>query len=243
MAKTIPRYGSLGTPRHASFEDHRTMKVLDRPYDPAKIKSEFKRVSWFYDFWAWLTEKNAEEKVLEWAEVRDGDRVLDVACGTGGMLDKIAALNPTGANIGVDLSPDMVAKAEKKPGHRHRKNFEVYQGNALDLDFPDGSFDLLVNNYMVDLLPEGTFQQVADEFFRVLAPGGRLVMSTFSFGTKRVHRFWFWVAKRFPGLLTGCRPVRFEGYLSGAGFAVEKVGEISQNTFPSRVVRAVKPMQ
>jgi ubiquinone/menaquinone biosynthesis C-methylase UbiE len=110
----------------------------------------------------------------------------------------------------------------------------------LNKDFIDNSFDLLINNYMVDLMPVETFDKIASEFYRVLKPDGKLVMSTFSFGTKSIHRFWYWVAKKFPGLLTGCRPVSFKDYLIKAGFQIEHEMEISQNTFPSQIIRAGK---
>lgn len=216
------------------------MKILERTLDEAKTKKEFKQVLWFYDLWGRLTESKAAEHVLELAAVKNGTCVLDVACGTGDMLVNIVRLNPDGKNIGIDLSPDMLARAEKKLNRANNGNFELHTGSALDLALPDNSFDILINSYMVDLLPIGTFPKVAAEFHRVLKPGGVIVMSTFSFGTKRVHRFWYWIAKYLPGLLTGCRPVSFKNYLTIAGFEIENELEISQNTFPSQIIKARK---
>jgi len=216
------------------------MKVLKRNLDEAKIKKEFKKVLWFYDFWGSLTESKAAKKVLKLADIKNGNAVLDVACGTGEMLKKIIKLNPEGENTGIDISPDMIAKARKKLAKQNQNNLMLEEGNALNLNFKDNSFDILINNYMVDLMPIESFNKIASEFYRVLKPKGIIVMSTFSFGTKRIHRFWYWVAKRFPDLLTGCRPVSFKDYLIKVGFEIEKNIEISQNTFPSKIIKARK---
>lgn len=216
-------------------------RILKRQLDKTKTKKEFKRALWIYDLWGGLTERKAARKVLELARIKNGSTILDVACGTGDMLNELVVLNPAGKNIGMDLSPDMLTRAEKKLNKHHLVNYQLYEGNALHLNFSDNSFDLLINNYMVDLLPEKTFDKVAAEFYRVLKPGGKVAISTFSFGTKKIHGFWFWMAKTFPGLLTGCRPVAFKKYLMQAGFNIENQIEISQNTFPSQILVASKP--
>jgi hypothetical protein len=61
-----------------------------------------------------------------------------------------------------------------------------------------------------------------------------------SFGTKRVHKFWYWIAKNIPDILTGCRPVTFKGHLEKAGFVILEDYQISQNTFPSEVIKSFK---
>lgn len=215
------------------------MKVLERYLNEAKTQKEFKQVLWIYDFWGCLTESKSAKKVIELANINDGIRILDVACGTGELLKEVVKQNPNGKNVGIDLSPDMIKNAKaklKKTG----SNFELYEGNALHLNFPDNTFDLLINNYMVDLLPEEYFDKIASEFHRVLQPGGEVVISTFSFGTRGIHKFWYWVAKHLPQLLTGCRPVQFKQNLVNAGFKIENEIEISQNTFPSQIIKARK---
>lgn len=215
------------------------MKILERSLNESQTIKEFKQVLWFYDFWGRLTESKTARKVLELAAIKNGSAVLDVACGTGEMLQKVLELNPDGKNSGTDLSPDMLAKAAKKL-EKAGLPFDLKKGSALKLKYSDNTFDVLLNSYMVDLLPVDTFDTVASEFFRVLKPGGKVVMSTFSFGTRKVHRFWFWVALNFPGLLTGCRPLSFKHHLEKAGFIIEQELEISQNTFPSQVILARK---
>jgi len=216
------------------------LKVLKRNLDETKIKNDFKKVVWFYDLWGCLTESKATKKAVKLADIKNGNAILDVACGTGEMLKNIIKLNPDGKNTGIDISPDMIVKARKKLDKITQNNFVLEEGNALNLNFKDNSFDILINNYMIDLMPLENFSKIASEFFRVLKPNGKIVVSTFSFGTKRIHRFWYWVAKQFPDLLTGCRPVSFQDYLIKAGFEIKKNIEISQNTFPSKIIKAIK---
>jgi ubiquinone/menaquinone biosynthesis C-methylase UbiE len=216
------------------------MEILNRKLDKIKTRSDYKKVVWFYDFWSWLTESKAAKKVIEFSEIKSGKNILEVACGTGVVFEKIVRKNPNGKNIGIDLSPDMLKKAEERLNKIKNANYELKEGDALNLNFQDNFFDIVINNFMVDLMPVEMFDKVANEFYRVTKPDGILVLSTFSFGKKKVNKFWHWVAKRFPDLLTGCRPVSFKKYLLSAGFEIERNIEISQNTFPSEIIKAKK---
>lgn len=216
------------------------METLERRLDRTAMKVNYKRIVWFYDFWSWLTESKAAKYVLQFAEIKDGETILEVACGTGVVFKEILKRNPHGKTLGIDLSPDMLRKAGKRLKNMDKVDFELLEGDALALDFGDNTFDLLINNFMIDLMPAGTFDEIAEEFYRVIKPGGRVVVSTFSFGKKKIHKFWFWLAKKFPDLLAGCRPVSFKDNLIKAGFEIEKSIDLSQNTFPSKVIKARK---
>lgn len=216
------------------------MKVLDRNIDTLKTKNDYKKIVSFYNFWSWLTESKAAKHVIEFADIKNNQSILEIACGTGVVFDQIVKRNPSGRNIGIDLSPDMLKKARKKLKKNSKTNFELKEGNALHLEFEDNSFDCVVNNFMVDLMPAEKFDKIAEEFYRVTKPEGKVVVSTFAFGKKKINHFWYWVAKKFPDLLTGCRPVSFKENLINAGFKIEKSIEISQNTFPSEIIKAVK---
>jgi len=216
------------------------MIFLKRQFNSTTTKRNYKNIVWFYNVWSCLTESKAAKQVLNFAKIKDGYAVLEVACGTGIVFEEIVKQNPSGKNIGIDLSPHMLAKASKRMKKYNTTPFELKEGDILNLGFKENTFDVVINNFMIDLMPVETFDSIAQSFYRVLKPNGRLVIATFSFGTKGIHKFWLWVAKTFPSLLTGCRPVSFKSHLLKVGFVIEKEIELSQNTFPSQVISAIK---
>jgi ubiquinone/menaquinone biosynthesis C-methylase UbiE len=106
------------------------------------------------------------------AAVRTGERILDLACGTGELLRRIAAEIPEADPTGVDLAPGMIDRARRKlAGVPHA---QVQQADAHDLPFDESSFDAAVcaNSFHYFSHP----QQVLAEARRVLRSDGRLVL-------------------------------------------------------------------
>lgn len=215
--------------------------ALPRTYSPQAVKEDYARVAWFYDFWGRLTEYKALQRLLALAEIEDGCQALEVAVGTGRLFTWLVMRNSSGSTEGIDLSPAMLARARRRlarlpvAGSAH-----LQEGSAYNLPFASGTFDILFNTFMLDLLPVEDYPRLLGEFSRVLKPDGRLALAYFSCGRTLGNRFWLWTAKHFPSLLTGCRPIRLETPLQEAGFSILHKEEISQNTFPSAVVLARK---
>jgi ubiquinone/menaquinone biosynthesis C-methylase UbiE len=208
----------------------------------ARIKAQYAHVAWFYDAWSVLTEDKALSRCLALAEVRDGMQVLEVAVGTGRLFDKLLGLNPAGVNEGIDLSPTMLGHARRRLTRKAKSDaWHLQEGSAYALPYESESFDRLFNTFMLDLLPSEDYPQVLGEFMRVLKPGGRLAITYFSQGRTWSNRIWPWLAKHFPSLLTGCRPVELVPALGQAGFQILAQESLSQNTFPSTIVLAQKP--
>lgn len=207
-----------------------------RDFDSNRIRREYARVVGFYDLWSHLTESKAMQKALELSEVGPHDAVLEVAVGTGRMFAELVNKNERGHNVGVDLTLPMLRKTKQRLTSVGR--IFLLQAEAAQLPFQNQQFDLVVNNYMFDLLPEERFIPILNEFKRVLRRPARIVISTMSHGDKWVHGLWRILARAFPGLLTGCRPIRLQPYLQRAGFSNIQSFSMSQNTFPSEVLKA-----
>lgn len=214
--------------------------ILAAGVDQADIPAVYGRVAWMYDAWAALTESRARRRCLELARVRDGEAVLEVAVGTGLTFEALLRANPHGRTAGVDLTPAMLARAERR-ARRTGLRFELTPGDAHRLAFPDRSFDLVVNNYMFDLLPEADFAAVLGEMRRVLRPGGRLVLVNMAQGELRRHRFYEWVYRRSPALMGGCRGVSLLPHVSAAGFVAARRERVQQAGFPSELIYAERP--
>lgn len=67
-----------------------------------------------------------------------------------------------------------------------------------------------------------------------------VIIKSFSYGTKRYHYFWYWLAKHFPSILIGCPPVLLSEYISYTGFINISIEHLTQNTFPSEIIKAEK---
>ena len=110
-------------------------------------------------------------RLTEAAGIRPGDRVLDVACGTGVLARHLAErVGPTGSVVGLDLNEGMLAVATRQaPGVEWR------QGRAEQLPFEDASFDAVVSQFGLMFFEDRP--RALREMRRVLRPGGRLAVA------------------------------------------------------------------
>jgi arsenite methyltransferase len=102
-----------------------------------------------------------------------GERVLDLGCGAG--TDSLVAaqmVGPEGHVTGIDMTPEMLAKARASAAQMGAENVEFLEAEAERLPFDDASFDVVISNGVIDLIPDK--DAVFSELFRVLRPGGRI---------------------------------------------------------------------
>lgn len=213
--------------------------MLDARIEKEQVADVYSKIAPLYDIWAWLTERHARDRCLELAAIRDGEDVLEVAVGTGLAFVKILEANPTGHNEGVDLTSAMLVRAERRAARTGLDCYRLRVGDAYNLPFPDNSFDVVMNNYMFDLLPERDFVAVVEEFRRVLRPGGRLAMVNMTHGKHWYNGIWNRLYQMNPALLGGCRSVSLEPALRQCGFQETTKEYVSQFTFPSEVVLGI----
>ena len=108
--------------------------------------------------------------------LQPGDDVLDVGCGAG--MDTLVAaqmVGPSGSVTGIDMTPEMVAKARGSVAEMGLENVTIVEGSAEQLPFDDASFDVVISNGVIDLIPDK--DAVFSEITRVLRPGGRIQLA------------------------------------------------------------------
>jgi arsenite methyltransferase len=107
------------------------------------------------------------------ADLREGERVLDL--GSGGGIDVLLSarrVGPSGFAYGVDMTDDMLALARANAAKAGAQNVEFLNGEIEALPLPDAAVDVVISNCVINLSTDKP--TVLAEMFRVLAPGGRI---------------------------------------------------------------------
>jgi len=142
------------------------------------------------DVWTLGLHRLWKRQAMQLLALRPGERVLDVATGTGDLaFVEAAAVGPEGQVVGVDSCEPMLEVARR----RQRGAVDFQEGDAMDLRFPDASFDVVTIGFgLRNVADRG---QALREFRRVLRPGGRLMVLDFSTPTsktlKALHDFLY----------------------------------------------------
>ncbi len=144
------------------------------------------------DVWTLGLHRLWKRQAMEACALRPGERVLDVATGTGDLaFAEAAAVGPQGQVVGVDSCVAMLEVARR----RQRGDVDFQEGDAMDLRFPDASFGVVTIGFGLRNVADRA--QALREFRRVLRPGGRLMVLDFSTPTskllKAVHDLCYFV--------------------------------------------------
>ena len=134
------------------------------------------RVAGLYDLFEWSNRQvNAAARTRVGELVPAGARVLDCAAGTGEF--SLAASKRAGSVLCTDQSEAMLARARKKAARRGLSNLQFAHRDITALSDPDGSFDAVIAANVLHLLPQP--EVAVRELWRVVAPGGRLILPTY----------------------------------------------------------------
>ena len=149
--------------------------------NPAQTEGRMIRWASSYDFLTNILTFGQANRLrsmtLDQALLKPGENILDVGCGTGGVtIPAGQRVGTTGKAAGIDPAPEMIAVAQHKA---HRKGLEIdFRIGVIEaLPFPDASFDVVTASLMMHHLPEHLQVRGLAEIYRVLKPGGRLLIA------------------------------------------------------------------
>ncbi|HEU4729918.1 MAG TPA: class I SAM-dependent methyltransferase [Kofleriaceae bacterium] len=194
--RALPRllYDTRRIVRRRRAEDFRAIPAVDKRRFPAYYRRTFhwQTDGYFSEHSAEIYELGVEVLFRGTADVMrrqivppvtrfvraaggaDSVRLLDVACGTGRTLHQVAQAHPSLRLYGVDLSPPYVRIARKRLAHVGELSLAVE--NAEALPYADATFDVATSVYLFHELPRNARRNVARELFRVVRPGGLVVI-------------------------------------------------------------------
>ncbi len=134
-----------------------------------------------FDLWApnydWLFPsvfyQAIHKRLLDYVDLPVKSKVLDLGCGTGRLLNRLASQFPDLYGTGLDISPEMLRVARRN--NRHHPRLIYIEGKADSLPFADGQFDAVFNT--LSFLHYSEPKQVFAEVAQVLSPGGRFYLA------------------------------------------------------------------
>lgn len=221
--------------------------LIEHTITPREAQRFYDRLGTRHDV-ANLVESRAKSRGLQALDLQPGQAAANIGVGNGlEYLEMIARVGPQGFVAGLDLSPVMVWVSRRRARARGKGWPALCLGNALQLPYAANSFDRLFSSYMLDLIPAEDIPTVLSEFWRVLRPGGRLVLVGLTEGQDTISQgimsLWKGLYRVRPAWLGGCRPLRLRKVVQEAGFTFVQRWYVSQWGYPSEVVTAVKPGQ
>lgn len=144
----------------------------------AKLQRRIQRYGWdkasgdYEEYWSKQIEP-AQKRLLEMAALRPGERVLDIACGTGLITFPAAiTVGPQGSVVGTDISDRMVERGREESARQGLMNVSFQRADAEALDFPESSFDAALCSLGLMYVPDP--QNALRQVLRLLKPGGRM---------------------------------------------------------------------
>lgn len=138
--------------------------------DTQSIERAYQRYANIYDLTFGKIFHKGRVVAAELLDVQAGDTVLEVGVGTGLTLP---FFTPDCRIVGIDLSEHMLDKAKKNIASHGMDNVEIMRMDAMNLDFPDDSFDSVIAAYVISVVPDPI--KVLSEMMRVCKEGGKIV--------------------------------------------------------------------
>jgi phosphatidylethanolamine/phosphatidyl-N-methylethanolamine N-methyltransferase len=169
--------------------------------------------------------------VIETLDIPRGARVLEVGAGTGTSFPAY----PTHCEvIGIDLAPDMLARAQEKILENGWTHLKVMEMNALDLQFPDNSFDYVMAFHVVTVVPDPI--RMIQEAKRVCKQGGKIVVVNHFTSTSPLLGFLTEAVDPVTRRLGWSTKLKMKPFIEEAGLNIDEIYKLSKLSLHSVLV-------
>lgn len=201
----------------------------------------YDRLAAVYPLSTFLFHSKAHRRALTDSGIRDGMRVLEVATGSGEMFRRLVHSNPSGLTLGLDLSPNMAARAHQ----RVRRQFphcraHCHAVDARHLPFRDESFDAIICCYLLELLSQEDILRTLSEIRRVLRVNGLLTLVLIGENTELFNRLYSLLGSLVPAFWGRQIEHKVPEYLNAFHMRIESDRTVRQAFYPSRILTARK---
>lgn len=197
----------------------------------------YDRIGSRYD-WLEFYESRAKAHARHQLMLAPGQNLLNAGCGTGKDHGEMQIAVSPGLAVAVDLSWIMAALTAQRTGG------PVCQADVACMPFAGQRFDRILAAYVLDIIPGQQMETVLAEFWRLLRPGGRLVLLSLTRGvsaaSKVVVRIWEAVYQITPVVCAGCRPLDLARLLKKWPYGTIKSEIVVQYAIPSEILVAEK---
>lgn len=206
---------------------------------PAQTTGNLIRWAPYYDLAVFITTlgqaRRLRKATVDAALIQPGDHVLDVGCGTGEVTLLVKTRTVDAKVYGIDPAPEMISVARQK-ATRKKLDIDFRVGVIEALPFPDASIDVVTSSLMMHHLPTDLKARGLAEIYRVLKPGGRLLIADFLRPTGAFLNHLFIAFTRHHGLKYGIEDLQTP--LQDAGFT--QVTQLDEKVLIIGFIRAVK---
>jgi len=206
-----------------------------------RTRRAYDRMSRVYGLTSSVLHSRAHQQALDSCGVQDGMRILEVATGSGEMFRRIVRANRNGMTLGVDLAPNMASLTQRRIRRRFPHSVTHCQAvDARSMPFRDGSFDVVVCCYLLELLSSEDIVRTVDEFHRVLRSRGRLALVMIGQDTAAFNRLYKLLGKLAPAFWGRQVEERVPELIAASDFRIVSEQVVRQVFYPSRVLVARK---
>lgn len=206
-----------------------------------RTRRVYDRLSGVYPASTFFFHSKAHACVMRHSGIENGMQVLEIATGSGEMFRRLVRANPDGKTFGLDLSPNMAARTQR----RARQEFPSAEAHCGAVDvrsmpFRKASFDAVVCCYLLELLGHEDIWLTLREISRVLRPNGRFSLVVIGQNAQTFNRIYRVAGSLVPAFWGQQVEQSVPDLVDKAGLKILTDELVRQTGYPSRVLIARK---